>query len=231
MKDVCTGLFKVLTADGKPAHGGTGGKWKLPTKTEPGAWMPKIAKVWCCSSGYHGTTDPLRWWTKGATLYVFEGRGEFDSDGSDKAAWQEARLPQRVTSSWSFLPMFPRVRAFLLASGAIESARANLSWANLSGANLSGANLSGADLSWANLSGANLSGANLSWANLSGANLSGANLSGANLSGANLSGAYLSGAYLCKCAPCRPSRDVVLGYGWDVGPDGLLVRKEVKVTE
>ena len=61
--------------------------------------------------------------------------------------------------------------------------------------------------------------ANLSWANLSRANLSWANLSGANLSGANL-----SGANLCKCESCKPSRDVVLGFGWDLGPDGLFTK-------
>jgi uncharacterized protein YjbI with pentapeptide repeats len=60
------------------------------------------------------------------------------------------------------------------------------------GANLTGGNLSNDDLAGVNLNTANLTDANLEGANLTGANLSGVNLTGANLTGATLSGVIWS---------------------------------------
>ena len=191
-------LFKVLV-DGKSCHGGNAdyppiGEWTKPV--EPS----------CCSTGWHLTSDPLRWWKPKATLWLCEAETPISGDGEDKAAFRRVRRIMEITHTWPYLPMFPRVRCFLAAAARSVDKDADISYASLSGANLSRADLSGANLSGANLSGANLSRANLSYANLSraslsyadlsGADLSGADLSGANLSGANLSGANLSGADL-----------------------------------
>ena len=187
-------LFKVLGADGKPLHGGTG-DWPLPTVNRAGRWLQVAGNLACCVNGLHLTSDPLRWWRQRARVFVAEAKPlELHGDYSDKAAFRRVRLLYEVTADWPLLVMFPRIRAFLAASGNLSGA--NLSDADLRGADLSGANLSDADLSGANLSDAYLSDANLSDANLSGADLSGANLSGANLSDANLSDANLSGADL-----------------------------------
>ena len=186
-------LFKVLGADGKPCHGGYG-KWHLPTDGKPGRWMAKRKPV-CCESGYHLTSEPLRWYVRGARVFLAQGEGPISGDGDDKAAFSRARLIQEITRDWRYLCMFPTVRLFLALTERCGDPSADISWADLSRANLSGADLSGANLSRANLSRADLSGANLSRAYLSGANLSRANLSGADLSRANLSGANLSGAY------------------------------------
>jgi hypothetical protein len=150
-------LFKVLI-DGKPCHGGNG---EYPPK---GKWTKRVAPQ-ICDSGWHLTSDPLRWWKPGAELFFAEPRGVYSYDGSDKAAFPSVRILGRVTPKWRYLQMFPRIRAFLAASVRHKEPTADISWANLSEANLSEANLSGANLSEANLSGADLSGANLSEAN------------------------------------------------------------------
>ena len=154
-------LFKVLV-DGKPCHGGDGA-FEYPAAGKP---TPEVDAPRCCDSGYHLTSDPLRWWKPKAQLWLatVPDECEMNGDGSDKAAFSQVILLERVTREWAYAPMFPRVRAFLAASERsadkdADVAWATLSWANLSGANLSRANLSGATLSWANLSGANLSGA------------------------------------------------------------------------
>src|SRR5205807_1292727 len=86
---------------------------------------------------------PIRWWKRGARLFVAEGGGAISFDGnSDKAAFESARLLVEVTADWKYLPMFPDCVAFLLASG--QKFRANLSMADLSGANLSMADLESA---------------------------------------------------------------------------------------
>jgi len=177
-------LFKILV-DGKSCHGGSY-EWK------PGRWTKRVkaADVACCRAGYHLTSDPLAWWKPKATLWLAEAEGRIDGDGGDKAAFARVRLIEQITKDWRFLPMFPRVRAFLVACAKSEDRDADIGWADLSGANLHGADLYGADLHGANLSGAYLSGANLYGANLSGANLYGADLSGADLYGADLHGAY-----------------------------------------
>ena len=183
-------LFKVLV-DGKACHGGSG---EYPPV---GEWTEAVDPK-CCESGWHLTSDPLRWWLPKSTLWLCEAELPIDGDNSDKAAFRRVRRICEITREWPYLPMFPRVRCFLAASMRSMDANADIAWANLSGANLSGANLRGANLSRANLRGANLSRANLRGANLSGANLSGANLSGANLSRVNLSGANLSRVNLSR---------------------------------
>ncbi len=145
-------LFKVLV-NGRSCHGGAA---EYPP---PGEWTARISPS-CCKSGWHLTSDPLRWWTAKASLWLAEGDGLLAGDGSDKAAFERVRIVEQITRDWKYLPMFPRVRAFLVASIRSEDANsdilwANLAWANLTGANLDGANLAGANLTWANLAGAN----------------------------------------------------------------------------
>ena len=182
-------LFKILV-DGGPCHGGSG------AYPEPGKWTQRVDPK-CCSKGYHLTSDPLKWWKPNSELWIAEPDGKIDGDGGDKAAFQRCRLVKKITKSWEYLPMFPRIRAFLAASEKSKDRGANICWA---------------DLSRANLYGANLSRANLSGANLYGADLSGANFYGADLSGANLSGADLSRAYCPKYK----------AKGWAADRDGYI---------
>ena len=181
-------FFKVLV-DNRSCHGGY---YDYPTI---GKWTPKTKNIKICESGYHLTTDPLRWWTPKSKLYLAEGKSLVNSQvEQDKSCFEQVRLLEEVTKGWKYLKFFPILQCFLAACERSIDKKADISWANLSKANLSKANLSSANLSSANLSSAILSYANLSKANLSKANLSWANLSYADLSHANLSYADLSHA-------------------------------------
>ena len=209
-------LFKVLV-DRKPCYGGV--------PVEGDARYPKVGE-WtqqktprCCESGWHLTTDPLRWWQPKATLWLAEGRGLISGDGGDKAAFSSVRLVQQVTRRWRYLCCFPRLRAFLAASQRSRNSKADLTWADLTGANLARADLVGADLARANLTGANLAEANLAEANLAGANVAAANLAWADLTGANLTGANLVGANLVGAR--RPTNPPP---GWMFNAHGRLAK-------
>jgi len=89
-------LYKILTADGRASHGGTG-QWFLPTKRRPGKWMPLVAPV-LCESGYHVVTGPyLLDWLDRAGLAVFEAevRGRVH-ESPEKSAHESARLIRRL---------------------------------------------------------------------------------------------------------------------------------------
>ena len=189
-------IFKVLTDNGLPAHGGSGA-WPLPKGDGPGAWLEAEGALELCASGLHLTSDPLVWWKPNTRVYVAEADpvGAV-SDGSDKMAFRRARLVAEITTDWPYLPMFPRVRCFLAASARSRDKTADISWANLAGAYLERANLEGANLELAYLERAYLAGANLEGANLERAYLERANLEGSYLAGARLAGAYLAGARL-----------------------------------
>jgi hypothetical protein len=88
-------LYKIVSTDFMPIHGGSG-LWVAPTKTKPGKWMPKIAEVEACSSGYHlipakAIVDWLPRKPVEGYLCEAEGRGASDSEG-DKTAFAQARL-------------------------------------------------------------------------------------------------------------------------------------------
>jgi len=103
-------LFKVLSADGTPAHGGTG-VYPMPTKTgKPGAWTKPIKPV-ACQKGYHLTSRPSSWWTSGARVFVAEFRGAVDYSPPDKAAYESVRLIEEITIDWPQLVIFPEIRA------------------------------------------------------------------------------------------------------------------------
>jgi hypothetical protein len=87
-------LFKVLSANGQPVHGGAA-HWSLPRKEDgrwvPGAWMPPATNIVPCERGYHlVTADQLFHWF-GPRIFVAEGRGDhvvYD----EKHVYSEARL-------------------------------------------------------------------------------------------------------------------------------------------
>jgi len=149
-------FFKVLLPDRRAPYNL---EYQYP---EPGVWTKRIGKADCamCVAGYHLTTEPLRWWQKGAELWTAEGQAYVKGDGRDKGVFGRVRLLEKVTDKWPWLNMYYQVKVFV----EMEKEKAYLSRADLSGAGLSGADLSGAYLSGANLSRANLSGADLSGA-------------------------------------------------------------------
>lgn len=183
-------LFKVLVG-GRPCHGG---KFRYRV----GEWTPAIAEPRCCRRGYHLTSDPLGWWRPKAQVFLAAGRGarDFGDDNDDKCAFESVYLVQEVTRRWPYLPMFPRLRAFLAASARSFSKRANIRWADLDGTDLSGgyleeANLRGCDLGSVNFASATLNAAILASANMACSNLSQASLlwvwaDRVNLTAANL---------------------------------------------
>ena len=86
-------LFKVLTKDATPCHGGNG-KWNTH-----GKWMPRIENIALCQRGYHlcRERDVVGW--LGPTIWEAAYRGE-RIDGSDKIVVSQARLIRRL-KTWS----------------------------------------------------------------------------------------------------------------------------------
>mgnify|MGYP003735466721 FL=1 len=83
-------LFKGLV-NGRSCHGGAA---EYPP---PGEWTARISPS-CCKSGWHLTSDPLRWWTPKASLWLAEGDGLLAGDGSDKAAFERVRIVEQITT-------------------------------------------------------------------------------------------------------------------------------------
>ncbi len=93
MTDIQPVYFKAMLENGLTRYERPG--WYLPKGSRPGKWMPKIATLELCASGYHVcTVDQLREWIAPA-IYVVEVRVEHVEDRS-KSAWQQARLVRRV---------------------------------------------------------------------------------------------------------------------------------------
>ena len=88
-------LYKVISADGSPLHGGTG-QWSLPVDGRPGEWMPTVERVRVCLSGYHLTSSPPSWLKPRCRIFLAEGRGASEAEGS-KTAYASARLLREVT--------------------------------------------------------------------------------------------------------------------------------------
>lgn len=90
-----TRLWKVLSVEGLPVHGGSGA-WDLG-----GAWMPRIADLDPCKRGYHlcRTLQLLAWGRVGAHVWEVEA----DTDGmivqGDKVVVHAARLVRRCPVS------------------------------------------------------------------------------------------------------------------------------------
>jgi hypothetical protein len=106
-------LFKVLI-DGRACHGGDL-QWSLPVQSpgdegwQPGEWHAVEPPIQVCERGLHLTSDPLAWLRTGAMVYRAEGAGATSEDGSDKTAFERARLlapaPEMIPYYWdSWLP-------------------------------------------------------------------------------------------------------------------------------
>lgn len=87
-------LYKIVGPNGEALHGGSG-CWHMPTRGRPGKWMPAVADVRACHSGYHLVTAAglLGWLPRNdGLLCEAEGRGARDSDDGKKTAFAQARI-------------------------------------------------------------------------------------------------------------------------------------------
>jgi hypothetical protein len=83
-------LYKVLNANGRACKGGKG-QWALPHNGKPGAWMPAIADLKPCETGYHLCRErDLVFWL-GPRIFEAEARGA-RVECEDKVVVAEARL-------------------------------------------------------------------------------------------------------------------------------------------
>ena len=88
--------YKVLNPDGSCFYGGSG-EWHLPRGSRPGKWMPKVATLEPCQSGYHVCRlDQLVPWL-GPAVFEVEVRGPMVDHG-DKLVVGEARLVRRCVA-------------------------------------------------------------------------------------------------------------------------------------
>ena len=95
-------LYKTLRG-GRSWHGGEHA-WSLPTQGPdgawtPGEWTPRVTPD-VCSSGWHLTTEPARWWSTdaGVVCYLAEHDGAVSRrEGGDKVACERVRLLRPLT--------------------------------------------------------------------------------------------------------------------------------------
>ncbi len=90
--------YKLLNKDGTTPHGF--GKWPLPKRDKPGAWMPPIdPPLIACHNGYHVLKigDLLEW--RGALLVEIETKGRPLRD-SNKSVVKQARAI-RIAKGWN----------------------------------------------------------------------------------------------------------------------------------
>lgn len=95
--------YKVLNTDGTSRNGGHA-NWSMPTQDDdgtwtPGDWMPEIAEIVPCKSGYHychGELELLEW--LGPAIYIVEP-GPVVVPDSDKHVTNTARL-LRPVEAW-----------------------------------------------------------------------------------------------------------------------------------
>ena len=82
-------LYKVVTAEGKPCHGGSQDfTWPLPTQQadgsyEPGEWTAVTGTLSLCARGLHLTSEPAQWWMDSAVCFEAEYDGECVYEGGD----------------------------------------------------------------------------------------------------------------------------------------------------
>ena len=93
-------LFKVLK-DGRSFHGGNLA-WSLPTETDgewiPGEWHEVPGGSMCGHGVLHVTTEPAKWYTKDAVVYVAECEVPVGKSG-DKRGFKRVRLLRPLTSA------------------------------------------------------------------------------------------------------------------------------------
>ena len=90
-------VYKVLHADGRAFHGGSG-SWPLP-KGKPGRWLTVKGELVPCGNGLHlcRRQDLVRW--LGPAIFEAEYDGEL-VDGGDKIVVRKARLLRRI-DTWN----------------------------------------------------------------------------------------------------------------------------------
>ena len=89
-------LYKTLTADGRGPYSRS--RWELP-RGRRGKWMPPVARLVHCVSGYHlcREGDLVQWLDE--RIYTAEYRGD-RIDGDNKIVVAEARLVKRL-DTWN----------------------------------------------------------------------------------------------------------------------------------
>lgn len=89
--------YKFLNADGRAPY--SGAKYHLPKGSRPGKWMPKVAKLEMCESGYHACRekDLINWID--ARLFECELGGEI-LEFKDKVCAQRIRLVREIKLDW-----------------------------------------------------------------------------------------------------------------------------------
>jgi len=118
--------WRCTDAKGRPSNGGSADPIPL------GEWSPSEPSAELCRTGWHLTSDPLRW--QGVRVFLCEGMG-LAGRQDDKSCWTAIRPLGEVDPQ---LCMDVRVR--------VAAGRADLSGADLRGVDLSWAYLGGADL-------------------------------------------------------------------------------------
>jgi hypothetical protein len=89
-------LYKVVSATGESIHGGSM-KWSLPVGKKAGAWHEVTGALTKCSNGLHLTTEPARWWKKGARCFEVEAEGVIDEpDGDCKVVARRVRMVREI---------------------------------------------------------------------------------------------------------------------------------------
>lgn len=78
-------MYKVLNADGSPAHGGSG-IWSLPNDGQPGEWMPDIKGVEMCKRGYHACRE--------SDLIFWLGPDIYEAERDEAAEYVECDTPE-----------------------------------------------------------------------------------------------------------------------------------------
>jgi hypothetical protein len=93
-----TRFFKVLL-NGQSCHGGTLA-WNLPNG-KPGKWHEHTGALRICQSGFHLTSDPIRWWKPDSKVFEVEVADDTSTvpTEDDKVCVRKCRLVREV--EWS----------------------------------------------------------------------------------------------------------------------------------
>ena len=87
-------LFKSLDANNHSPYANFDFSPYLPKNGKPGKWLPKVADLELCASGYHGCKDGDILECLRDNIYEVETRGKV-LDGNDKFTAQQIRLVRK----------------------------------------------------------------------------------------------------------------------------------------
>ena len=79
---------------GKSCHGGSF-EWSLPVGSHKGDWQTFAGELKICSSSFHLTKEPFRWYKVGCELYEAEAK-DIKEWESDKCVARSVRLIKKV---------------------------------------------------------------------------------------------------------------------------------------